>query len=242
MELNICHLYPDLLNVYGDVGNILVLKDRMKKRGIGVNVINVSQGDEFRAEDYDIVLLGGGQDNEQTIVAKDLLLKREELKKYIELGKVLIAICGGYQLLGKYYIGQNGETIEGLSLIDIVTNSGDKRFIGDVISKTKVTDDYIIGFENHSGRTILGEGVEPMAEVVVGYGNNGEDKTCGCIYKNTYGTYFHGSFLVKNNDFADMLIKNALQYKYDHKVELEKIDDEFYTKARNVLLNKLLNR
>ncbi len=242
MEINICHLYPDLLNVYGDVGNILVLKDRLLKRGIGVNVINVSQGDEFRAEDYDIVLLGGGQDNEQTIVAKDLLLKRDELKKYIEWGKVLIAICGGYQLLGKYYIGQNGEIIDGLSLIDIETKSGETRFIGDVISKTKITDDYIIGFENHSGRTILGEGVEPMAEVVVGYGNNGEDKTCGCIYKNTYGTYFHGSFLVKNNDFADRLITNALQYKYDHKVTLEKLDDEFYTKARNVLLNKLLNK
>ncbi len=242
MELNICHLYPDLLNVYGDVGNILILKDRLLKRGIGVNVINLSKGDEFIADNYDIILLGGGQDNEQTIVAKDLLTKRDELQKYIEDEKVLIAICGGYQLLGKFYIGQNGEKIEGLSLIDIETNSGDTRFIGDVVSKTNVTNDYIIGFENHSGRTILGDGVEPLATVVHGFGNNGEDKTCGCIYKNTYGTYFHGSFLVKNNDFADILIKKALEKKYGEEIVLEKLDDEFYIKARNVLLNKLLNK
>ncbi len=240
MELNICHLYPDLLNVYGDVGNILILKDRLLKRGIGVNIINLSANDEFIAEDYDIVLLGGGQDAEQTIVSADLSTKREQLKKYIEDEKVMLTICGGYQLLGEYYIGANGERIDGLSLIDIRTEKGDNRFIGNVISKDFETNDYIIGFENHSGRTILGENVKPMAEVVVGFGNNGEDKTCGCVYKNTYGTYFHGSFLAKNNVFADLLIKKAIFNKYGEEIELDKIDDEFYNKARNVLLNKYL--
>ncbi len=241
MEINICHLYPDLLNVYGDVGNILVLKDRLEKRGIKVNVINASLNEDFVYEDYDIVLLGGGQDAEQTIVAKDLFIKREQLKKYIEDEKVLISICGGYQLLGKYYIGQDGEKIEGLGIIDIETKSGDDRFIGNVISKEFITNDYIIGFENHSGRTILGDGVKPMAEVVVGFGNNGEDKTCGCVYKNTFGTYLHGSFLAKNNKFADLLIKRALEKKYNKEIELEPIDDEFYSKARNVMINRLLN-
>ncbi len=244
MEINICHLYPDLLNVYGDIGNILILKDRLEKRNIKANIVNISKNEEFKADDFDILLLGGGQDNEQSLISADLLTKRDEIQKYIEDSKVLLAICGGYQLLGKYYIGANGEKIDGLSLIDIVTNSageGEIRFIGNTVSKDFMTNEYIIGFENHSGRTILGEGVKPMAEVVVGYGNNGEDKTCGCVYKNTYGTYFHGSFLAKNNEFADMLITKALEKKYNEKIELEKIDDEFYSKARNTLLNRFLN-
>ncbi len=241
MEINICHLYPDLLNVYGDVGNILVLKDRTEKRGIVANITNLSVDQEFNADNFDIVLLGGGQDAEQTIVAKDLFSKKEELRKYIESGKVLLSICGGYQLLGKYYIGQAGERIEGLGLIDLETKSGDQRFIGNVISKEFITNNYIIGFENHSGRTILGDSVSPMAETVVGFGNNGEDKTCGCVYKNTFGTYLHGSFLAKNNEFADMLIERAFSNKYNEKIELCEIDDEFYSKARNVMINRLLN-
>ncbi len=242
MEINICHLYPDLLNVYGDVGNILVLKDRIEKRGIKANIFNISKGDDFNFEDYDIVLLGGGQDKEQVIVSNDLMGKRDQLEKYIEDGRVLLTICGGYQLLGKYYIGANGEKIDGLDLIDIVTNTGEGRFIGNVVSKEFDTDDYILGFENHSGRTVLGEGVKPMAETVVGFGNNGDDKTCGCVYKNTYGSYFHGSFLVKNNKFADLLISKALKHKYNQDVELIELDDEFYNKARNTLLNKYLNK
>ncbi|WOO86736.1 glutamine amidotransferase [Mollicutes bacterium LVI A0039] len=242
MQINICHLYPDLLNVYGDVGNILILKDRLLKRGIEVNVLNVSTNEPFNAEEYDIVLLGGGQDNEQTIVSDDLFKKRVELQKYIEDEKVLLAICGGYQLLGEYYIGANGERIEGLDLIDIVTESGNDRFIGNTISKEAITGDYIVGFENHSGRTILGDNVQPMAEVVVGFGNNGQDKTCGCIYKNTFGTYFHGSFLAKNNKMADELIKRALEKKYNKEIILEPIDDEFYEKARETLFDRYMKK
>lgn len=241
MELDICHLYPDLLNVYGDVGNIIILKDRLLKRGINVNVHNISVGDSFNYKDYDIVLLGGGQDSEQTIVSKDLTSKRDEVKKYIEAEKVMLTICGGYQLLGEYYIGSNGEMIKGLDLIDIRTEKGDTRFIGDTICKEIETNEYLIGFENHGGRTILGEKVRPIGEVVVGYGNNGNDKTCGCIYKNTFGTYFHGSFLSKNPKFADKLIKKALFNKYSEDVELEQLDDEFYDKAREVMLDRLID-
>lgn len=240
MELNICHLYPDLLNVYGDVGNILILKDRLIKRGISVNVHNISVKDDFNADVFDIVLLGGGQDNEQTIVSADLMKKKDEIKRYIENNKVMLNICGGYQLLGRYYIGANGEKIDGLSLLDIRTEMGKDRFIGNVVSKDYETQEYLIGFENHSGRTILGDSVKPMASVIIGFGNNGEDKTCGCVYKNTYGTYFHGSFLAKNQVFCDMLIKKAIKIKYNEDIELSQIDDEFYNKARNVLLNKYL--
>ena len=134
MELNICHLYPDLLNVYGDVGNILILKHRAEERGIKVNIMNVSLNDEFNADDYDIVFFGGGQDYEQSIVSADLMNnKKEELSRYINNGKVLIAICGGYQLLGKYYIAPDGEKLQGLGILDIYTNGGEKRFIGNTI-------------------------------------------------------------------------------------------------------------
>lgn len=242
MELNICHLYPDLLNVYGDVGNILILKDRIQKRNIDVNIHNISVNDKFDADMFDIVLLGGGQDTEQTIASNDLKYKKDELKRYIETDKVLLTICGGYQLIGEYYIDARGNKIDGLSLIDVKTEKGDKRFIGNTISKEIETSDYLIGFENHSGRTILGERVKPMAKVLLGFGNNGEDQTCGAVYKNTYGTYLHGCFLSKNPHFADKLIKKSLEKKYGTEIELERIDDEFYNKARNVFLNKFLEQ
>ena len=162
MELNICHLYPDLLNVYGDVGNILILKHRAENRGIKVNVINVSINDEFNADDYDIVFFGGGQDYEQSIVSNDLMTnKKDELSRYINNGKVLIAICGGYQLLGKYYTAPNGEKIQGLGILDIYTEAGNTRFIGDTIIYNEDFNETYVGFENHSGRTYL-NGLKPL--------------------------------------------------------------------------------
>ena len=175
MELNICHLYPDLLNVYGDVGNILILKDRAKRRNINVNIINVSLNDEFNPEEMDIVFFGGGQDYEQSIVSKDLMkTKKENLSKYIESGKVLIAICGGYQLLGKYYIAPDGEKLQGLGILDIYTNGGEKRFIGNTIIHNDTFNETYVGFENHSGRTYINN-LTPLGKCIHGYGNNGED-------------------------------------------------------------------
>ena len=158
MELNICHLYPDLLNVYGDVGNILILKYRAETRGIKVNIINVSLNDDFNGENYDIVFFGGGQDYEQSIVSNDLIEnKKEELTKYIEDGKVFLAICGGYQLLGKYYTAPNGEKLEGLGILDIYTEGGDTRFIGNTVIYNEEFDETYVGFENHSGRTYIND-------------------------------------------------------------------------------------
>ncbi|MEL7597057.1 MAG: glutamine amidotransferase, partial [Clostridiaceae bacterium] len=185
MELNICHMYPDLLNVYGDVGNILILKYRAENRGIKTNIFNVSINDDFDSSKYDIVFFGGGQDYEQSIVSKDLMKnKKEEIIKYIESNKVFLSICGGYQLLGKYYVTPSGEELEGLSALAIYTKSGNKRFIGNTIIYNKDFDETYVGFENHSGKTYIGN-LKPLGKVLAGYGNNGEDGYEGCIYKNT---------------------------------------------------------
>ena len=238
MELNICHLYPDLLNVYGDVGNILILKHRAEARGIKVNLINLSLNDEFDAENTDILFFGGGQDFEQSIVSDDLkTIKKPMLKKYIEDEKVVIAICGGYQLLGNYYMAPNGEKIEGLGILDIYTEAGDTRFIGNTVIYNEDFNETYVGFENHSGRTYT-NGLKPLGKCIHGYGNNGEDGYEGCIYKNTYCTYFHGSLLSKNPELADRFIKIALSKKYGD-INLEPLDDTLEIKAKKTIIDKL---
>ncbi|EQB89107.1 glutamine amidotransferase [Clostridium sp. BL8] len=237
MELNICHLYPDLLNVYGDMGNILVLKHRAEQRGIKVNIINVSLNDNFEENAYDIVFFGGGQDYEQSIVSQDLIEnKRDSIKNYIEHGKVFLSICGGYQLLGKHYTTFEGEKLEGLGIIDIYTEAGNERFIGNTIIYNEEFDETYVGFENHSGRTYTND-LKPLGVVKLGKGNNGEDQKEGCIYKNTYCTYFHGSLLSKNPELADRLIKLALENKYDE-ICLTNLDDTLEIKAKQSIINK----
>ncbi|MBD7915255.1 type 1 glutamine amidotransferase [Clostridium sp. Sa3CUN1] len=241
MELNICHLYPDLLNVYGDVGNILILKHRAEARGIKVNLINISLNDEFDAENTDILFFGGGQDFEQSIVSADLkTIKKPMLKKYIEDEKVLIAICGGYQLLGNYYIAPNGEKIEGLGILDIYTESGENRFIGNTVIYNEDFNETYVGFENHSGRTYINN-LKPLGKCLHGYGNNGEDGYEGCIYKNTYCSYFHGSLLSKNPELADRFLKIALEKKYGN-IELKSLDNTLELKAKEVIINRLENK
>jgi len=237
MELNICHLYPDLLNVYGDVGNILILKDRAEKRGIKVNIINISLKDNFNGDDMDIVFFGGGQDYEQSIVLEDLKTnKKEAIARYIEDGKVFLAICGGYQLLGKYYRAPNGEKLEGLGILDIYTEGGDTRFIGNTVIHNEEYNEIYVGFENHSGRTYINN-LKPLGKCIYGYGNNGEDGNEGCIYKNTFCTYFHGSLLSKNPELADRMLTIALNKKYEN-VKLDKIDDTFALKAKEIIKDK----
>ncbi|UJA32566.1 type 1 glutamine amidotransferase [Clostridium sporogenes] len=238
MELNICHLYPDLLNVYGDIGNILVLKYRAQQRGIKINLSNVSIKDSFPIDKYDIALFGGGQDYEQAIVSKDMVeTKKDDLTEYIEKGKVLLAICGGYQLLGKYYTTPEGEKLDGLNILDIYTEGGDTRFIGNTVIKNEEFNETYVGFENHSGRTYIGN-LKPLGKVIVGYGNNGEDHQEGCIYKNTFGTYFHGSLLSKNPELADRLLSTALKNKYGEDINLEPLDDNLEIKAKEFIVNR----
>lgn len=240
MEINICHLYPDLLNVYGDVGNVLILKHRAEERNIKVNIENISTGETFEKDKYDIVFFGGGQDYEQSIVSKDLIeTKKDEIKDYIESGKVFLSICGGYQLLGKYYTTPDGEKLEGLGILDIYTEAGDTRFIGNTVIYNEEFNETYVGFENHSGRTYIKD-LKPLGVVKVGYGNNGEDKKEGCVYKNTYCTYFHGSLLSKNPELADRLISTALKNKYNKEICLTTLDDSLEIKAKNSIIKREL--
>lgn len=237
MELNICHLYPDLLNVYGDLGNILILKYRAEQRGIKVNIINVSLGDPFDAEQYDITFFGGGQDYEQSIVSEDLShTKKDNIIEYIESEKVFLAICGGYQLLGKYYTTPDAKKLEGLGVLDIYSEGGDTRFIGNTVIHNEEFNETYVGFENHSGRTYIGN-LKPLGKVITGYGNNGEDKYEGCIYKNCFCTYFHGSLLSKNPELADRLISTALTKKYGETL-LEPLDDNLEIKAKEFIIKR----
>lgn len=240
MEINICHLYPDLLNVYGDVGNVLILKHRAEERNIKVNIENISTGETFEKDKYDIVFFGGGQDYEQSIVSKDLIeIKKDDIKDYIESGKVFLSICGGYQLLGKYYTTPDGEKLEGLGILDIYTEAGDTRFIGNTVIYNEEFNETYVGFENHSGRTYIKD-LKPLGVVKVGYGNNGEDKKEGCVYKNTYCTYFHGSLLSKNPELADRLISTALKNKYNEEICLTTLDDSLEIKAKNSIIKREL--
>ncbi|SHH26502.1 type 1 glutamine amidotransferase [Clostridium grantii] len=237
MELNICHMYPDLLNVYGDIGNILILKYRAEKRGIKTNIINISVNDRFKKDDYDIVFFGGGQDYEQSIVSDDLSrYKGREIKKYIENGKVFLSICGGYQLLGNYYETSTGKKIKGLAALDIYTKAGEKRFIGNTVIFNDEYKETYVGFENHSGRTYIGN-LQPLGKVLAGYGNNGEDGYEGCIYKNTFCTYFHGSLLSKNPELADRLLSLALKNKFGN-VSLPPLNDKYEMKAKEFIISR----
>ena len=239
MELNICHMYPDLLNVYGDVGNVLILKYRAEHRGIKTNIFNVSIGDKFDAKKYDIVFFGGGQDYEQSIVSKDLNEnKANSIIEYIESNKVFLSICGGYQLLGKFYVTPDGKKIKGLNALDIYTTSSEKRFIGNTVIYNKEFKETYVGFENHSGKTYIGS-LRPLGKVLSGFGNNGEDHSEGCIYKNTFCTYFHGSLLSKNPELADRLISLALKNKYGN-LSLASLDDTYELKAKEFIIKREL--
>ena len=212
MKLRICHLYGNLMNTYGDNGNLLMLQYRAKKLGYEVETTLISLEEDFNAEDFDIVMFGGGQDYEQTVVAKDLQNKKEDLIQYIEDNGVVVAICGGFQLLGRYYVNASGERLNGISAIDVCTNGQfPNRLIGDVEIVNEEFGETYLGYENHIGRTYLGKNMKPLGKVVKGYGNNEEDHVEGCHYKNVFCSYFHGPILVRNQHLADRIIETAAE-------------------------------
>ena len=225
MQIRIVHLYPDLLNLYGDRGNITCLQKRCEWRSIEVVVTEHKTGDPLNLDETDILFLGGGSDREQKIVANYLQAHKNELRDYIENDGVLIAVCGGYQLIGHYYQSEN-EKIEGLSLVDIYTVSEKKRLIGNVVIQSDMDglQTKIAGFENHAGRTYVGSHT-PLGTVVCGYGNNAQDSTEGIIYKNTIGTYLHGPLFPKNPELADFVITKALERRYGEEILLPELDD-----------------
>jgi CobQ-like glutamine amidotransferase family enzyme len=244
IELRICHMYPDLLNLYGDRGNVLSLIRRAELRGIKAKVVPVSIGDDFDENDFDIVFLGGGQDAEQNVIRKDFVeVKGPKVKAAIENGMVFLCICGGYQMLGNYYQEHDGTKIECLGAIDVYTVGEDVRYIQDTIYEAEFLKDpekndsaVLYGFENHSGRTYLGPSVKPMAKVIEGAGNNGKDGFEGAIYNNVYCTYSHGSFLPKNPRMTDHLLSLALKRRYGEEYELPELDTKVEDLARAALL------
>ena len=212
LTLTLGHLYPDQLNLYGDRGNILTLRQRCLRRGIELRVVGLGIGDALAPDEYDMLFIGGGQDKEQAPVAQDLYdVKGIGLWAAIEDDMPMLAVCGGYQLLAHYYRPASGPDMRGLGVFDAWTihkGSHVPRCIGDVaISWNGGT---LVGFENHGGRTYLGT-AKPLGKVLKGHGNNSEDHTEGAVYRNAYGTYLHGSLLPKNPHFADHLIGLALQ-------------------------------
>jgi CobQ-like glutamine amidotransferase family enzyme len=246
-KLTIGWLYPQLMNTYGDRGNIIVLKKRCVWRDIEVEVKYLNEGygvKELTA--CDLLFMGGAQDKQQQIVAQDL--KKDKVKALSEMINDDIPgmyICGAYQFLGKYYKEADGTIIKGLSIFDLYTeNPGEevKRLIGniavDFIDEQKRLQT-LVGFENHGGRTYLGKDIKPLGHVVEGYGNNGDDKTEGAVYKNSFGSYMHGPILPKNPFLADLLIQKALEKKYKEKVTLKKLDDMLEEQAHNFILAKL---
>ena len=212
MKLRICHLYGNLMNTYGDNGNLLMLQHRAKKLGYEVETTLISLEEDFNPDDFDIVMFGGGQDYEQTVVAKDLQNKKDALIQYIEDDGVVVAICGGFQLLGRYYVNASGERLNGISAIDVCTNGQfPNRLIGDVEIVNEEFGETYLGYENHIGRTYLGKNMKPLGKVVKGYGNNEEDHVEGCHYKNVFCSYFHGPILVRNQHLANRIIETAAE-------------------------------
>lgn len=212
MKLRVCHLYGNLMNTYGDNGNLLMLQHRAKKLGYEVETTLISLEEDFNAEDFDIVMFGGGQDFEQTVVARDLQNKKESLIQYIEDNGVVVAICGGFQLLGRYYVNASGERLNGISAIDVCTNGQfPSRLIGDIEIFNEEFGETYLGYENHIGRTYLGKNMKPLGKVVKGFGNNEEDHVEGCHYKNVFCSYFHGPILVRNQHLADRIIETAAE-------------------------------
>ena len=223
MDLHIAHLYPDLMSIYGDRGNVLALSQRARWRDIAVEVRPYSAGAKFDADWPDVFFFGGGQDQGQDVVGADLAgANGDAIKKAIANGAAAFTVCGGYQLFGIEYIPENAPPIPGLGLLDVRTRAGKRRFVGNLVAETP--EGMLVGFENHSGRTYLGSRAAPLGAVVVGHGNNGEDRTEGAMQGKMIGTYSHGSCLPKNPWLADKLLAWALDRRHGQ-VHLAPLDD-----------------
>ncbi len=220
--LNILHLYPREMNLYGDHGNILALKRRCEWRGIPVNVLSYESGDAF-PDQVDLIFGGGGQDSGQSRIEQDLLSQKDRIRTLIEDGTPALVICGLYQLFGKGFRTSEGSYIEGIGVFPAETTAGQERMVGNITINTEAFGE-VVGFENHSGRTFLG-GCEALGTVTHGGGNNGKDHTEGAVYKNCIGTYLHGPVLPKNPQLTDHLILTALRRKDPSVSSLSPLDD-----------------
>ena len=241
MELRIAHLYPDLLNLYGDTGNIRCLENRLRWRGLDVSVTSLPLGAKDALTGCDLIFIGGGQDFEQELLLADLARFRgDDLKAAIDDGVPVLAVCGGYQMLGAYYQNAAGHRCGFLGAVDFYTEAGDRRMIGNFAFRCgKMSGgSVVVGFENHAGRTFLGEGVAPLGQVLAGGGNNGADGGEGVRWKNVFGTYSHGPVLPKNPALCDCILETALARKYGS-CTLAPLDDSAENAARAAALKEL---
>jgi lipid II isoglutaminyl synthase (glutamine-hydrolysing) len=244
--LTIHHLYADMMNLYGDRGNVISIKKRCEWRGIPVEVVDVGLGERVRPTGRDLFLFGGGQDREQALLADDLSgSKGADLRAIVEDGGVILGVCGGYQLMGHHYETPEGEKLPGVGIFDLHTEPrkpDEARLIGNVLVDVPAPETAearrVVGFENHGGRTYLGD-TEPLGRVVAGFGNNGRDGTEGARRLNAYGTYLHGSLLPKNPWLTDQLILNALR-RTDDSFELEPLEDSVERSAFESMSGRLV--
>ncbi|MBE0429298.1 MAG: glutamine amidotransferase [Thermoleophilia bacterium] len=236
MEIRIAHLYPALLNIYADRGNIICLAKNCQWRGIDVVVDEFDLGKKPDWEAYDFFYLGGGQDRDQLLVCRDLAAMGSGLMEAVEAGAVLLAVCGGYQLLGEFYRTAAGETMEGVGLFRAYTVAGQRRCIGNVALESDMEGRRLTlaGFENHSGKTYLRDGQQPLGRVVAGFGNNAEDGTEGIIHKNAIGTYLHGPLLPKNALLTHHLLEKSLKHRYGPDAVLTAVEHALEDEALDV--------
>jgi CobQ-like glutamine amidotransferase family enzyme len=243
MALVLVHLYPDLMSVYGDRGNVLTLVRRAQWRGLEVDVQERSIGDQLDPQAADLIFFGGGQDHEQSIVSPDFMLqKAAAVREAVEAGAALLSVCGGYQLLGRSYTTVDGRVLPGAGLFDVRSVPGPRRHIGNVLIESNLDGQRrtLVGFENHSGRTYLGPGLVPLGRTVVGAGNNGEDGTEGAVYLGAIGCYLHGSLLPKNPWLADRLLADALRHRAGTaEVQLEPLDDRMEDAAHRAVESRV---
>jgi len=238
VKIRIGHLYPDYLNIYADRGNIAVLTRRAAWRGDEVELTTLSVGDALESGAYDLLYVGGGQDREQALVAQDLGSKRDAVLAAVADGAAMLAVCGGYQLLGRSYRDFHGVELPGIALFPLETVAGERRMIGDVLLECELEPGVrrtLAGFENHAGRTLLDPGAEPLGRVVAGFGNDGESGYEGCRVGRAVGTYLHGPLLPRNPWFADWVLAQALAHASGGEPpELARLPDDLEAEAHAV--------
>jgi lipid II isoglutaminyl synthase (glutamine-hydrolysing) len=244
-QIRVGHLYPDYLNIYADRGNIAVFGRRAAWRGHELAVESVSVGDGLRPGEHDLLYVGGGQDREQALVARDLVAKADALLAALEGGSALLAVCGGYQLLGRSYRDFHGVDLPGAGVFPLETVAGERRMIGDVLLECELEPGWkrtLAGFENHAGRTRLDPAAEPLGRVIAGFGNDGESGYEGCRVGRALGTYLHGPLLPRNPWLADWLLAQALAHRLGEAPELAPLGDDLESQAHDVSARRAESR
>ncbi|MCA1682859.1 MAG: glutamine amidotransferase [Actinobacteria bacterium] len=245
MKIVVGHLYPDYLNIYADRGNIAVFSRRAEWRGVGLEVRAISVGDPIAPGEHDLFYVGGGQDREQALVAPDLASKGEELRAALDKGAALLAVCGGYQLMGRFYRDRRGVELPGVGLLPLQTVAGERRMIGDVLLECELDvgeQRTLAGFENHAGRTQLDAGATPLGRVVAGFGNDGESGYEGCRSGRAIGTYLHGPLLPRNPWLADWLLEQAIGHRTGETPELDSLPTPLEDEAHAVSARRARER